>query len=60
MIGSAKQIEAMVLQRLSMGPVKSFGSDRNVSVALTSLTKQGLVRYKKIKDGGKGWELVKP
>lgn len=51
--------EAGILLLLANGPVLSFGSDMGVNRVVQRLRKQGKIEYRKVKDGGQGWELVK-
>lgn len=47
-----------IIEALTKGPRTNFGSDKDTDRALQGLRKTGRIRYRKVRDGGKGWELV--
>lgn len=48
-----------ILKTLESGPVVRWhgGSNRERDTALRHLRERGLIRYRKVADGGRGWEL---
>lgn len=47
-----------ILEKLASGPARGFGSDPETDRELRYLKAQGLIIYRKVKDGGRGWELT--
>jgi hypothetical protein len=50
---------AHILERLTHGPQRSFGSDRFTDRVLQQLKKDGRIRFVPKCRGGQGWELTK-
>jgi hypothetical protein len=49
---------AEIRAALAQGRSQGFGSDSLTDRALRAMKRAGEIRYVKVKDGGRGWELV--
>lgn len=49
--------EEEILRELAKGPRLRFGGSIATDRALQSLRRRGAIVYRKVKDGGNGWEL---